>query len=179
MSKGKKKVEYREVQRFREWDVFILLSLFVLGLAYRAVAGYMGWWGAPGEASFSTYLLLTLVVGLVFLYLYSIRVLLVVNKKGVRYQFYPWHFRKHKIDWDEVADWQIVDIPLQAALSGWSVNFSCEKCFSVNGRRKGLELDFRDGKRIFISSTEPERLRKIIKRLQKNDNGMGPAQSLT
>lgn len=158
--------KFKEIQRFRSLDVFILLGLFAVGLIYRAILGFLGWDHAA--ASESTYLLFAFLTIALFVYYFSIRLITVIDQKGIKYQFYPLHFRKHRIYWEEIDDLQVVDMPLQAALTGWSVRFSGEKRFSVTGRRSGLSIRLKNGEAIFLGTRHPEELRATIDRYRGN-----------
>lgn len=161
-----KKVEFREAQRFRGWDIIILLGFFSLGLLYRAIAGLAGWWGAPSSDRVPVYLFFGAVTFAALLYYLSIRLFIVVNDKGVKFQFYPLHAKKRKIPWEEVESCRVIRVPPQAALTGWAVHFSEEKRFSVTGRRSGLALDLKSGEHLFIGTQHPEDLQKVVKKIR-------------
>jgi len=162
-----KKIEYKEKQRFRSWDVYLLLGFFFVGLIYRAVGSFAGWWEASPSNSVAAYLLFATLVGGLMAYYYSIRFFTVINEKGIKFQFYPLHRKKRKISWEEVEDCRVVKVSPQAALTGWAVGFLEEKRFSVTGRRSGLALDLKDGEHVFIGTRDPESVKKVVKKILK------------
>ncbi len=153
--------EFKETQRFRDWSVLLLLVFFIVGLLYRTFESLL----EPGPVSPSIYLLFVFLLGMVLFYFLSLRLFLKVDEKGVKYQFFPLHSGKHRIRWEEVKDFRVVQVSPDAAIAGWTVGFGPEKRFSVTGRRSGLKLDLRNGEQIFLGTRHPEQLKDALRKL--------------
>lgn len=158
-----KKLEFREEQRFRGWDVYLWLVFFTVALVYRALEGLAV--ETAVSAPVASYLFFALLMAGLFVYFYSIHLIVKVDEKGIKYQFYPLHFRKRRIRWEEIDQYEVVDLPIGAALNGWTINFSEERRFSVTGRRKGLALQLKNGEHLFIGTKHPEDLEAVIRAL--------------
>ncbi|HKK79109.1 MAG TPA: hypothetical protein VJ933_05740, partial [Phaeodactylibacter sp.] len=136
----------------------------VLFLVYQA---YKGLTNATPESQLillKSVFFLLLLLG-VLAYLLSIRLSVKVDEKKIKYQFFPLHYKKQKIYWEEVESYEIVNPPLPTQLSGWGVHF-WERMFCVN-RNAGLRLQLKDGQRIFISCKSPSTLDKTLRQIGK------------
>ncbi|MCB0572776.1 MAG: hypothetical protein KDC66_23570 [Phaeodactylibacter sp.] len=152
---------YKEVQRFRRWEIIALLLFLLAGTTYH-------FFKLNGESTYNQsllalqYVLIVLFIGGSLAYLISIRLVLKIDDKKIRYQFYPWHYRKHEVRWEEVDSCEVLDTPAAAELSGWSVRVGTwERSFTVSGRR-GLLLSLKDGRQLFLGSQHPGQLREIV-----------------
>ncbi len=155
------KTIYRETQRFRRWEVLGLLLLLLLVTSYHFVELQLA--GRYDDGSlWLQYALVFLIVGGFLFYLFSIRLILKIDEDKIRYQFFPLHYKKHKIRWDDVEECEVIDTPAATELSGWAVRLGTrERMFSVSGRT-GLCLTLKDGQQLFIGTKHPERLKKAI-----------------
>ncbi|MCB0552538.1 MAG: hypothetical protein KDD02_03220 [Phaeodactylibacter sp.] len=160
------KARYKEVQRFRRWEVIALLLFLLIGSTYHLFK-------LIGESTYDQtslilqYLLILVLIGGALVYFISIRLIVKFDDEKIRYQFYPWHYHKHEVKWSEVADCQVVDTPAAAELSGWSVRIGTgERSFSVSGRR-GLLLSLKDGQQLFIGSQHPDQLREALEQCRR------------
>jgi hypothetical protein len=93
----------------------------------------------------------------------SLRLVTKIDEKGIRFQFYPLHYRKHKIKWEELSEVRVVKMQIGAQLSGWNVSIGKPELFYSFTGRNGLELHLKNGGYIFIGSQEPEKLAEAIK----------------
>lgn len=152
--------KYVEDQRFRRWDVLAFVT-FLLALAiFRFIEGlYLRDW-----QEFAVAILCSSLLGITLYFLLSIRLIVKIDENKISYRYYPLHFRKHKIKWEEIEQCELVDTPVASELSGWAVRFaSDEKMFSVSGRR-GLYLQLKDGREFFIGSKHLGELSRWLER---------------
>lgn len=155
------KAVYKEVQRFRRWEVFALLLFILLGATYHLLERA---WNNTFDHNYVLlqYALIFLLAGGALIYLLSIRLFLKIDDKKIKYQFYPLHYHKHEVEWEEVEECKVVDTPIAAELSGWSVRIGTgERSFSVSGRR-GLMLSLKDNTQLFIGSKQPDKLKEAV-----------------
>ena len=156
------KLEFKEQQRFRQLDVLLILGFLLVGLIARFVQHQTMQLGN----NFSGYVLLIVLLIGALIYFYSIRLITVINQKGVRFQYYPWHYKKKKIDWKDIDKVELVKSPLNAALTGWNIRFSNDNYYSVSGYR-GLKIDLKNGETIFLGTKNAERLKDSLEALGK------------
>ena len=157
------KAIYKEVQRFRRWEVFALLAFILLASTYHLLERA---WNNSFDHHYLLlqYALIFLLAGGALAYLLSIRLFLKIDDKKIKYQFYPLHYHKQEVEWEEVEECKVVDMPISAELSGWSVRIGTgERSFSVSGRR-GLMLYLKDKRQLFIGSKQPSKLKAAIER---------------
>lgn len=162
-------MKYKENQRFRRTDVLLLLIALIGGVSYRLIDLYILNPGQDGgQSSFALLIILSLAA--ILTVLLSLRLITKIDDKGIRFLFYPWHYKTHKIDWDEIAECRVIDIPLQAQWSGLNVNITTNDLFYSFTGRKGLELRLTNGQQIFIGSRNPQDVADAIQRFMPEDS---------
>lgn len=161
------KIHHKETQRFRAWEIISLLALLIVLTLYRLYTT-IGQTGVEQELFLLKASLILVTLGGLLTFLLSIRLVLKVDGNQIKYQYYPLHYRKQKIAWEDVEDYEVVDLPFTAQLNGWALHYG-ERIFSAN-RRAGLRLYLRDGQRLFISCKNPEALRKVLQQRQEAQN---------
>lgn len=142
---------FKEEQKFRRWDVLGLVIALMAMLSYRVFAEL---WNSPSSQG-QTLLLsvfMLLVLGGVLVFLLNIRLFTKIGTDGIRYQYYPFHYKQKKVLWKDIAACELVQTPALAELSGWAVSFDNKERFvSVSGRT-GLRLTLKSGRQIFIGT---------------------------
>lgn len=158
------KTQFKEEQRFRRWEVFALLVVLMISASYHFAELYLSGTYETGPLTLQ-YTLITIILAGTAAYLWSIRLILEIDKEGIRYQYFPRHYRKHKIKWEEIEQAEFIDTPVLAELSGWAVRLGTwERMFSVSGRT-GLSLRLKNGQQLFIGTQHPEELKDALARL--------------
>ena len=156
---------YKEEQRFRRWEVFALLAMLMIGASYHFIDLYL----SGGYDLFLLtlqYALVAIILTGALAYLWSIRLVLKIDKESIQYQFFPLHYRKHKLKWEEIEHLEFIEMPVSAELSGWAVRLGTwERMFSVSGRT-GLSLSLKNGQQLFIGTQHPEELKAALDRIK-------------
>ncbi|MCB0620985.1 MAG: hypothetical protein KDC32_24585 [Saprospiraceae bacterium] len=158
-------VRYREQQKFRRVEVLALLGLFI-GLAVVRLIQKLS--DPTGELLTTVLIYGGILILLVaaFLYLVKMRLSLNINEKSITYRYGPFQRRKYKIRWKQVENCKLVQTPAAAEASGWGVHFSSqERVYSLSGRT-GLELELKNGDRVFLGSQRPSELRRVLHYIQ-------------
>jgi hypothetical protein len=88
-----------------------------------------------------------------------------VNEKGISYQYFPRHEDRTKIKWEEIDNCEVVKTPMMTEMSGWNVQFSNEKNYSLSGRN-GLDVTLKNGERVFLGAKNLSALKKVIAKFQ-------------
>lgn len=155
------KLKFKETQRYRHWEVIALLAILTLGTAVRLIVTTVsGEAASNGNLFLGIFLLASLL--LMLAYFIKVRMKVKVDKKGVKYSIYPWQKSKQKIKWEEVENFEIVEMPEQAALSGWSVQYGSRMRGWNMGNKRGLKLDLRNGDHYFLSINNLDDLENIL-----------------
>ncbi|MEQ8705060.1 MAG: hypothetical protein RIC19_14135 [Phaeodactylibacter sp.] len=152
--------QYKEVQRFRRWEILLPLFLLLLFTIYNIYESAM-LWDFRTEAHLWKGVLALLILGGVLTYLLSIRLLVKVDTEKIKFQYFPLHRKKQKIYWDEVAHYEVLNLPLSVQLSGWGVHVG-ERMFCVKPG-SGIRLHLKDGQKIFISCKDPEAIAQVLR----------------
>ncbi len=156
---------FRENQKYKRWEIIGLLVFMIGGLAYRFIdAQFIS--GTENAPAVWNYIVPLLLLAAVLILILSIRLSIRITDKHISYQYFPLERKRHKIKWDNVADCNFVETPESAQWSGWNVNFSDEKMYSICGRT-GLRLKTKDGEEVFIGSRRLGKLKKAVKKVFK------------
>lgn len=155
-------MKYKENQRFRRTDIWLLLIALIGGTIYRFTDLFI-LHGSGRERDLYLFLLSMLVLLGLSVILLSMRLVTKIDEKGIRFQCYPWHYRTHKVRWEEIAECRIIQMPLGAQLSGWNVSIGKPELFYSFTGRNGVELHLKDGRYLFIGSRQPEDLAMAIR----------------
>ena len=155
-------MKYKENQRFRRMDIWVLVIALMAGALYR-FADLFIWHSSGRERDLYLFLLIMLALGGVLVILLSLRLVTKIDEKGIRFQCYPWHYRTHKVKWEEIAECRIIQMPMGAQLSGWNVSIGKPELFYSFTGRNGVELHLKDGRYLFIGSRKPEELAMAIR----------------
>lgn len=158
------KTIYKEKQQYKRWDVLIPLAAFILVLLYGFFVHVTG--SAGKSSSLHPAWVLISIIGLImaFAYLLSLRLIVIITRRHLRFQYFPLHFSIQKVKLEEIENCEPVVVPVSAELSGWNVNFtSLQPNYSVNGR-KGLNVQLKNGDTFFIGSKNPDALKTAVEK---------------
>jgi hypothetical protein len=149
---------FREVQRFRQWWVWLLL-LFVTGMAwYGAVQQIVlkkpfGSHPAPDVIMIMIWAIFEVLFPLFF---YSLRLVTEIRYDGLHIRFFPLQFHDHKISLGEIKKYEIRTYSALKEYGGYGIRYGKNgKAYNVSGSR-GVQLEFQDGKHLLIGSQRPE-----------------------
>lgn len=144
------RVFFKEVQKFTQWWLWLLL------LSLGALFIYM----APANLG----ALILLIIGLLFLF---IRLITRVDEEGIKFRFFP--FIRRAYQWYEIESAQVVDYGF---VGGWGIRLftSYGTVFNIKGS-KGLAVVLKDGKKFCLGTQRPEELQRTLT-LITNKNGI-------
>ena len=151
---------FKEDQVYQRWELTLLIGFLTLGLTYRFIEqNFIN----PVENAISTtaFLFIVALLGGVYMYFRSMRLSVKVTDSFISFRYHPLQEKRHKINWSEVTNYEIVETSSVAQWNGWNVNFSNEKIFSVNGKN-GIRLYTKSGEQYFIGSKDTQGLKKAV-----------------
>lgn len=163
---------FDETQRFTQpWIWVLLVGSLALTLGVGAWATYQQIWrGIPwGDNPMSdTGLLIYDAASLLFsggivALMRSLRLETFVDASGIYVQMRPLHRRPIHYDFDELASVKARTYAPILEYGGWGIRGSSEKnkAYNVRGER-GVQLAFKDGRRVLIGSQRADELAEII-----------------
>ncbi|MCB0630705.1 MAG: hypothetical protein R2824_31665 [Saprospiraceae bacterium] len=163
------KIKFKETQRYRHWEVIALLAILTLGTAIRLTyTAIVGGQGQLSNLTMGSLLLISLLVAMI--YLLKVKMIVKVDKKGIKYSIYPWQNSKRRIHWEEVDQFEIVDLPEQAAMSGWNVQYGSSLRGWNMGNRRGIRIDLRNGEHYFLGVNDLDQLEDTLGELFEEED---------
>lgn len=113
---------------------------------------------------------------LIFNIIYSINSLTtVINQEGVYVKFFPFHYKYKFFDWNDIAIAYIRKYSPLMEYGGWGIRqkglvfrkpFHKNTAYNMQGNI-GLQLEFKDKKKVLIGTQMPEEIQKILEKLGK------------
>jgi hypothetical protein len=115
-------------------------------------------------------LILVLIMEILLLaFIYSIRLKFSINKAGIYYRYYPFHFREHFIPWESVVSAGGRDYSPITEYGGWGIKgTSKNRAYNISGHF-GLQIQLGDGRKILFESNRPEEIRKLIAAIRESN----------
>lgn len=92
--------------------------------------------------------------------LLAARLHVIVNEEGIRYRFFPFHLKAHRIYWYEVEEARLRPFSALGGFGGWGIRYNFffgTKAFIARSGT-GLFLKINDGRRRMFSISDPEQL---------------------
>ncbi len=149
---------FKEVQRFRQWWVWLLVLL---------VAG-VSWYGfiqqiilkkpfGNNPAPDPVMIMIWVIFGLFFPALfYSIKLVTEVRYDGLFVRFFPLQFHAHKISYGEIKNYEVRTYSALKEYGGYGIRLGARgKAYNVYGN-KGIQIEFQDGKQLLVGTQRPE-----------------------
>ena len=131
---------YREVQRFRQWWLWTLLSGAALLLF---LAGPISWIGL-------------LILGAVAVFLYSLRLETEVKANGIYFRMWPLHQSFRRIEWADIKHYEAKTYNPIREFGGWGIRWTPGKvAYNVSGNQ-GIWIQRASERSILIGSQRVE-----------------------
>lgn len=154
------KTEFVEIQRFRQWWLWLILLGSFLPLAVSFFRKINREGVSPEDFSFSGWLVYIGINAMVFLFFLALELRTEVDPKGVRMRL---RFVDRKvIPWEDVQSAEIITY----GFVGYGLRLLTKygTVFNISGN-KGLAIRCKDGSRYLVGTQEPERLRNTLQAL--------------
>lgn len=155
---------FKEVQRFRQWWVWLLV-LFVAGMA---------WYGGVQQivlkkpfgnnpAPDSVMIVIWAIFGVLFPVLFlSLKLVTDVRNDRLYVRLFPLQFHVHEISYAEIKTYEIRTYSAMKEYGGYGIRYGVKgKAYNVSGN-KGIQFEFLDGKRLLIGTQRPEEFRQAL-----------------
>ncbi len=160
-------IAFSETQRFKiKWAwlaVIALNGLFLFAIVQQVILGKP--FGTKPAPDFVLVLIELFLVALL-LFIISIRLKTNYTDEGISYRFFPLQNGTTTIYWHELSDAYIREYRSLYEYGGWGIRYGTPKTGrAINTSEscnQGLQLQFRDGKKLLIGTKNPDALQKII-----------------
>lgn len=157
-----------EEQKFTQIWLFLGLAIAFVVVTMPVIKD----WDSILQGSFGEILSNTggiLVLIFVFVLFYFLKLKTRIDEKGVYYQYLPFHFSYRFLPWNSISKCCIRNYDAIFEYGGWGLKFSFRKSkgksFTVKGD-VGLQLEFRNGKKILIGTQKKEEIQRTIETYQ-------------
>ncbi|WP_094228924.1 DUF6141 family protein [Methanolobus psychrotolerans] len=155
---------YREVQKFNQLWVWLLVLLPVATVWYGAIEQLV--YGRPygdNPASDLGMFAIWVVFGLLLpLFMLSIRLVIEVKADGIYIKFFPIHLSFKYYPFESIVSYSVITYRPLWDYGGWGIRYGSKgKAYNIRGNR-GLMLKFKNGKSLLLGSQEAELLKMAI-----------------
>jgi hypothetical protein len=157
-------IQYREVQYFRQIWLWLLIVFSTI----------ISWWGAisqllykkpfgnnpaPDSIMVVIWILFGILLPILFL---KINLLVEISSEGIFVKFFPFHLSKKKILFQEITNVSAITFNPIRDFGGWGIRYGTKgKAYTVS-KNKGVQLEFKDGKKTVIGSKNSDLLAQVI-----------------
>ncbi|MDM7999364.1 MAG: DUF6141 family protein [Dehalococcoidia bacterium] len=164
MGDGSSYCFYREVQRFRQPWVWLLIAL-VAGISVWGVVQQLVLGKPFGQnpASDTVLLIVAVVFGLGFPVLFWTASLTTeVRSDGLYYRYFPFHWSFRRISSQELLRYDVIAYHPVRDYGGWGIRYGRgSKAYNVSGNH-GVMLELSDGRKLLIGSQKAQELASAI-----------------
>ncbi len=110
-----------------------------------------------------TYILVLLVLGgVIALFLFA-ELTTQIDREGIHYRFFPFHFKFHLIPREMIDKAEVVTYKPLRDYGGWGIRFGSKgKAYNVRGD-KGLQLSLQNGRQILFGTQKEQELEIFLK----------------
>jgi hypothetical protein len=164
---------YREEQKFWLWfRVLLVLSMVsAAGLSILSLVKIPAgqWRSNTGEIVLLLVAGVIIPIGIAVLFCF-LRLETEVRPDGLYVRYFPFHFRFKKFGADDLSNYYARTYRPILEYGGWGIRYSFGKGKAYNVRgNEGMQLVFKNGKRLLIGSQRAEELEEAIRSITKGD----------
>jgi hypothetical protein len=165
--------EFKEVQSFRQWWLWIILFsssginwyIFIKQIIFGISVG-----NKPAPDWVVVFLFIIIGVGLPTIFLFT-KLIIIVKEKTLAYRFFPFHLRFHEIDINTINKFEKVTYKPIRDYGGWGIrNGMMGKAYNISGNQ-GVRIITMMGDKILFGSLRANELYNSLKRNHPNTTG--------
>jgi Family of unknown function (DUF6141) len=167
------KTHFDETQKFSQTLIWIILFI-ALGISfvslYLLVTSFMDGTLQIPAITFVAFLIPFLIVPIIMYIIYSAKLETNVEEDGLIYRFFPLIRSSKKILWEDIEKMEIITYRPLLDYGGYGIRWGTKgKAINVSGD-KGLQIIFKDGKKLLIGTNKPDELLIALKGLNRAQN---------
>ncbi len=168
-TKGNTRI-FREEQRFRQtwvWVLIVITSVIVWSSTIQQILFNNPIGNKP--VTDSAIIILWIIFGIFFpIFFYKLKLTTEVRKKGIYIRFFPLQLKFKRIGFERLKKYEIRTYNPILEYGGWGIRHGFKgKAYNVSGNL-GIQMEFKNGKRLLIGSQKPEDFYRGIKDCFKN-----------
>ena len=162
----KGKLLFKEEQSFiGTWMWYLVIGITVLSIAGTAV----GLFFTKDSEGVIGLIIATLVTGAVVALFYSSKLYVSIDKDNLYYRFPPFVNGEKKLGKEDIKELYVRTYKPITEYGGWGYRFRFRSGRAINvAGNKGLQLRFKNDKRLLIGTQKPEEMKHAVRRLKEN-----------
>lgn len=149
---------YKEIQRFDQWWIWVLLLVVFLSTVIPVIT-LSSENGFDKSFSWALVFPILLTLGAIVL-LYYLRLETTIDTQGIHYKFFP--IPKKLIPWHEIEECYVRQYSPLREYGGWGIRFGFSgKAYNVKGN-KGIQVKLKSGKKILFGTQNETEVKNVI-----------------
>jgi len=159
---------FSETQKFKQWWIWLLL----LGLNGTILYGIYQQLFLDQQFGNKPMSDVSLIVTGIFISLLTIVFLLFklethIKEDGIYVRFFPIHISFRFYTWESISKLEVREYKPISEFGGWGLRgFGKNRALNISGNI-GLQIEFKDGKKLLIGTTKSDELSDVIHRMNK------------
>ena len=155
------KVEFKEVQKFTQWWLWLILIgiglMPIYGIYKQLILGEN--FGSKPMSDFGLIIFCVLIFGFIAMF-WIMRLITEIDENEIRMSFFP--FTKKQVSWKEIKNVEIVNYGF---VGGWGIRIGTKYGTVYNTKgNKGLAIELTNGKKFLIGTQKETELNRIVKK---------------
>ena len=154
------RVKYNEVQRFRQWWMWLIICSVDIGLIIAFVMDKV--YGSSEPVQWWEYLVITIVLMILTSLFLLMNLSTRIDETGIHVRFFPFHFREKHFAWEDISKAYVRRYSPLWEFGGWGIKYGFQgKAYNVSGN-EGIQLELKSGKRVLIGTTLPKKASETL-----------------
>jgi hypothetical protein len=160
---------FSESQRFRQWWVWALLigveGLMIYGLNQQI---FLKKPFGTNPTNDSGIIIGVASITLVLIAFWFIRLNTSIDNQGIHVQFFPFHLKNKSYVWKDIQSLEVRRYRPLLEFGGWGIRgIGKNRALNISGN-VGLQIYFKNGKKLLIGTQKGDELRMLIETLKHN-----------
>lgn len=160
----KQEVQFHEIQRFRQWWLWLPLSIITLVVTYN----FFNHWIKGDEVNYFALILPVAILLLVILLFAISKLETHIGEEGIHVKFFPFHWSFRKFKWQDLEKTYLRQYSALSEFGGWGVRWGLGgKAYNVAGKW-GIQLLTKKGNSLLIGTQQADKARAILAAFHKD-----------
>ena len=160
---------YTEKQRFKQWWLWLILLITNVYGLYTAYFQFIKSKNTiDKQLNINNVLIETIIILAINLLFYYIKLETRIDSKSISVRFFPFQLKERVYNWEEIKSANIRTYKPLLEYGGWGIRgFGNNRALNISGN-KGLQLEFKNGKKLLIGTVKAPEVESILEELDKN-----------
>ena len=160
---------YTEKQRFKQWWLWLILLITNAHGLYTAYFQFIKSKNTiDKQLNINNVLIETIIILAINLLFYYIKLETRIDSKSISVRFFPFQLKERVYNWEEIKSANIRTYKPLMEYGGWGIRgFGNNRALNISGN-KGLQLEFKNGKKLLIGTEKSTEMESILEELDKN-----------